>query len=94
MSIRVEVAYARPERQEIVELDVEEGCNLREAILRSGLLKRFPEIDLEQNATGIFGQVVPGSQILSDGDRVEIYRPLTADPRIARRVRSKNRPAG
>lgn len=94
MSIRVEVAYARPERQEIVELFIEEGCSLREAILRSGILERFPEIDLEQNATGIFGQLVSGSQILRDGDRVEIYRPLTADPRIARRVRSKSRATG
>lgn len=94
MSIRVEVAYARPERQEIVELFIEEGCSLREAILRSGILERFPEIDLEQNATGIFGQLVSGSQVLRDGDRVEIYRPLTADPRIARRVRSKSRATG
>ncbi|MEN9681351.1 MAG: Persistence and stress-resistance antitoxin PasI [Pseudomonadota bacterium] len=94
MTIRVEVAYALPERQEIVSLDVEEGCSLNEAILRSGILERFPEIDIAQDAAGVFGQVMPGSHILREGDRVEIYRPLTADPRIARRVRSKSRTAG
>jgi len=91
MPIRVEVAYALPAKQDIVALDVEEGCCLRDAILKSGILERFPEIDITQDATGIFGQLAPGSQILKEGDRVEIYRPLIADPRIARRLRSKNR---
>lgn len=94
MSIRVEVAYALPERQVIVDLEVAEGCRLREAIVQSGILDLFPEIDIERDATGIFGQVMPGSQILREGDRVEIYRPLTADPRIARRVRSKAKSSG
>jgi len=92
MSIRIEVAYALPDRQEILGLTVEEGCTLKEAILKSGILERFQEIDIERDATGIFGQLMPGNQILREGDRVEIYRPLTADPRIARRVRSKRKP--
>ncbi len=92
MSISIEVAYALPDRQEILGLTVEEGCTLKEAILKSGILERFQEIDIERDATGIFGQLMPGNQILREGDRVEIYRPLTADPRIARRVRSKRKP--
>lgn len=91
MSIRIEVAYALPGRQEVLGLEVEEGCTLKEAILKSGILERFDEIDIERDATGIFGQIMPGNQVLRDGDRVEIYRALTADPRIARRVRSKNK---
>ena len=90
--MQIEVAYALPERQEILALKVEAGCTLKEAILRSGILERFPEIDIERDATGIFGQIMPLTQILREGDRVEIYRPLTADPRIARRVRSKTKP--
>lgn len=91
MTIRIEVAYALPNRQEIRSLEVEEGSSLKDAILKSGIIERFPEINVDQDATGIFGQVVPSSHVLREGDRVEIYRPLTADPRIARRVRSKNR---
>lgn len=92
MPIKIEVAYALPKRQEILRLEVKEGCTLKEAVLQSGILESFPEIDIERDATGIFGQVMPGTQILREGDRVEIYRPLTADPRIARRVRSKTKP--
>ncbi len=90
--MQIEVAYALPERQEVLVLKVEAGCTLREAILRSGILERFPEIDIARDATGIFGQIMPLTQILREGDRVEIYRPLAADPRIARRVRSKTKP--
>ncbi|MEY4685441.1 MAG: hypothetical protein RLZ25_1900 [Pseudomonadota bacterium] len=94
MRLQIEVAYALPSRQEIIALEVEEGCSLMEAIMQSGILDRFSEIDIERDATGIFGQVMPGTQILREGDRVEIYRPLTADPRVARRVRSKSKPSG
>ena len=92
--MRIEVAFALPERQEIIALDVDEGCSLKEAIIKSGILDRFSEIDIDWDATGIFGQVKPGTQILREGDRVEIYRPLDSDPRIARRVRSKTKPSG
>jgi len=92
--MRIEVAFALPERQEIIALDVDEGCSLKEAIIKSGILDRFSEIDIDWDATGIFGQVKPGTQILREGDRVEIYRPLDSDPRIARRVRSKTKPFG
>ena len=92
--MRVEVAYALPDRQAILSVEVEAGCTLMEAILKSGILDQFPEIDRDLDATGVFGHVMPASHVLRDGDRVEIYRPLTADPRIARRVRSKSRPPG
>ena len=89
--IRIEVAYALPERQELVTLEVETGTTAREAIERSGLIERYPAIALDAGSVGIFGKPVPLDQKLREGDRVEIYRPLTADPKSARRVRAGNR---
>lgn len=90
-TIRVEVAFARPDKQRIISVSLEEGSTLEAAVIKSGLLEAFPEIDLESQATGIFGVLRPGDHILRDGDRVEIYRSLLADPRDARRERSKAR---
>ena len=86
--IKVEVAYARPDRQVIVPLNVPEGTTVEQAILDSGILEQFPEIDLEKNKVGIFGKLVKPAQVLRDGDRVEIYRPLIADPKEIRRQRA------
>jgi putative ubiquitin-RnfH superfamily antitoxin RatB of RatAB toxin-antitoxin module len=86
--MRVEVAYARPEAQVIVRLEVEPGTSAQEAIRASGLLQRFPDIDLAANAIGIFAKPCGLDQTLRPGDRVEIYRPLQADPREARRLRA------
>ena len=88
---RVEVVYAMPERQVIYTLDVEAGATVRDAIERSGVLSAFPGIDLARNRVGIFGKLAALSTPLRDGDRVEILRPLAADPRDARRRRAARR---
>lgn len=86
--LRIEVAYARPDRQARYALELEAGATVREAIERSGVLADFPEIDLARNRVGIYGGLVTLGSPLSDGDRVEILRPLTADPKDARRRRA------
>lgn len=86
--IRVEVVCALPERQRVIALEVEEGCTVGEAVRRSGIAAEFPGLDLAAAPLGIFGRVVPGDQRLADGDRVEIYRPLIADPKAVRRARA------
>jgi hypothetical protein len=95
--IRVEVAYALPERQAILALDVAPGTTALEAARQSGITDKFEGIDLDNAKMGIFGKVVSPQQILQEGDRVEIYRPLVADPkevRKARAARAKERRAG
>jgi hypothetical protein len=84
----VEVAYARPEEQLIIELEVAPGTTVAQAIETSGLLERFPEIDLARNKVGVFGRLTPLETPLRDKDRVEIYRPLIADPKEVRRRRA------
>ncbi|CAL1240267.1 RnfH family protein [Candidatus Methylocalor cossyra] len=86
--MEVEVAYARADRQALLTVEVPPGATARQAIEASGLLGRFPEIDLAVNRIGIFGQPCGLDQMLSPGDRVEIYRPLIADPKEARRRRA------
>ena len=86
--IDVEVAYAKPEQQEIVALKMPEGTTAEQAIISSGLLNRFPEIDGADLKVGIFGSVCKLDQLLRQGDRVEIYRPLIHDPKEARRQRA------
>lgn len=87
--IHIEVAYALPERQFIVPLVVERGTNIEEAIIESGLLERRKEIDLAVNRVGIFSRLAKLTDELQDGDRVEIYRPLLADPKEIRRRRAE-----
>ena len=89
--MRVEVAYARPDVQVIVSLEVEGGCTLEQAIVRSGLLQRFPEIDLGIHKVGVFGKPRALTDVLRDGERVEIYRELLADPKQLRRRRAARR---
>ncbi len=86
--MRIEIAYAKAQEQVIVSLEIEEGSTAETAIRQSGLLRRFPEIDLKKNKVGIFGKVCKLEQTLREGDRVEIYRPLIADPKEARRARA------
>jgi len=86
--IRVEVAYARPDVQQIFALEVEPGTTAEQAVQRSGVLEQFPEIDLSVNKVGIFGKLTKLQQPLIAGDRVEIYRPLIADPKEVRRRRA------
>lgn len=87
-TLRVEVAYALSERQEVVTVLVPSGATLREAVEASGVLSRHPEIDLSKRNCGIFGRIVALDTPLEGGDRVEIYRELIADPKEARRRRA------
>ena len=86
--IVIEVAYAHPDEQLILLVRLPEGATLEEAIKRSGILDRFPEIDLKLNKVGIFGKLNKLSNEVHDGDRVEIYRPLIADPKEVRKKRA------
>ncbi len=86
--IRVEVAYARGQEQALLSVDAAEGLMVRDAIERSGILGRFPDIDLAINKVGVFGKLTKLDNLLADGDRVEIYRPLIADPKEARKRRA------
>jgi uncharacterized protein len=86
--ILVEVAYALPQQQHILPVKVAEGTTAEQAVLASGILKKFPEIDLAQNKLGIFGKLAKNDTVLRERDRVEIYRPLIADPKEVRRQRA------
>lgn len=83
--LRIEVVYARPEKQTLLKLRVPAGTTVREAARLSGIRGEFPEIDLAVNKLGVFGKKVPADTPVKEGDRVEIYRPLKADPREVRR---------
>ena len=84
----VEVAYATPEQQIIIPLEVEADCTVKHAIEASGILNQFPEIDLCKNAVGIFSKHVKLDTVLREGDRVEIYRPLLVEPKQRRKNKS------
>jgi putative ubiquitin-RnfH superfamily antitoxin RatB of RatAB toxin-antitoxin module len=88
---RVEVAYATPSRQEVIGLTVPPGASVEQVIRESGLLELFPEINLTHNRVGIFGEIAGLRDPVHDGDRVEIYRPLLADPKETRRRRAARR---
>ncbi len=87
-SINVEVAYAQPEKQVIRAVNVDAGTTLGAAIVQSGIMMDFPDLELEDVKVGIFGKATVMTTVLSDGDRVEIYRPLIADPKEVRRKRA------
>lgn len=89
--IQVEVVYALPDRQALIALTVPEGTSLLEVARRSGIASWFPESRLEEMAMGVFGKRVsdPASRTVRAGDRVEIYRPLSIDPKAARRARAE-----
>lgn len=86
--LSVEVAYATPDEQVLLQLSVVADSTVESVISESGILERFPEIDLKVNKVGIFGKSVPLKAALHDGDRIEIYRPLIADPKEARKKRA------
>lgn len=85
--IAVEVAYASQERQTIIAVALPSNSTAVQAILASDILRQFPEIDLSAQKIGIFGSVCKPDRILTDCDRVEIYRPLRQNPMDARRGR-------
>jgi putative ubiquitin-RnfH superfamily antitoxin RatB of RatAB toxin-antitoxin module len=85
----VAVAYVGPEEEFLRSLEVPAGTTAGEAVSRSGALEQCPEIDLASHKLGIFGKLVRSDQALAEGDRVEIYRPLIADPKEARKRRAE-----
>ena len=87
-TIDIEVAYARPDEQVILPLKVEPGTTVEHAVRLSGVLDRYPEIDLAVNKVGIFGKLTKLAAPLRPGDRVEIYRTLIADPKEIRKQRA------
>ena len=87
--IRVEVVYATSTRQVVKTLTLPAGSTVEAAIRASGLLEEFPQIDLGINRAGVFGEMVSLDEGLKGGERVEVYRPLIADPKEARRHRAK-----
>lgn len=86
----VEVAYAKPDKQVIMTIEAELGDSIETVILKSGILIHFPEIDLSQQAVGIFSELKQLTDKVQAGDRVEIYRPLSIDPKEAWRQRVSN----
>lgn len=87
--LHVEVAYAEPHDQRIVPLKVKPGTTALEAARQSRLPEHFPNLELDESTRlGVFGQIVASSQVLEEGDRVEIYRPLIADPKEVRKQRA------
>jgi len=89
--ITVEVVYALPDTQLLVELKAVPGTTARQAIEQSGILRRFPGIDFTGQKIGIFSKIVRPDAVLREGDRVEIYRPLIADPKEVRRRRARQK---
>lgn len=89
-SFTVEVAYALPDKQKIISLSVPPGCTVLQAAQLSGIVKEFPEIDLNSAKMGIFSKAVnePAVQVVKAGERIEIYRPLLIDPKEARAQRA------
>lgn len=87
-TMTVEVAYALPHKQALLKVEVPVGATVLEAAQQSGIASKFDGVDLDNAKFGIFGQVVAPSQALRDGERVEIYRPLIADPKEVRKARA------
>lgn len=88
--ITVEVAYALPKEQKIIVLKVEEGTTVYDAVKLSGIERFYPQINIESDPMGVFGKVIkdPKTAVMKEGYRIEIYRPLIADPKEARAKRA------
>ncbi len=89
--IWVEVVYARPDRQELLQVEIQDGATIRQVIQVSGILELFPEIELDQVKVGVFSKAKKLTDLVRMGDRVEIYRGLVIDPMEARRKRVKGK---
>jgi len=87
--VSVEVVYALPDRQYLKTVQLAQGSSVEQAIAASGLLELRPEIDLKSNKVGIYSRPAKLNDLVNDGDRVEIYRPLIADPKELRRLRAE-----
>ena len=90
-TIAVSVVYALLQRASEIELKLPSGATVADALEASGLVAMHPEVDLARCAVGIFGRRVERDRVLADGDRVEVYRPLVAEPKDARRRRAQGR---
>ena len=86
--IAVEVVFALPEQQTLLAFEVDEGANVEEVINQSGILQQYPDIDLTINKVGLFSKLIKLDHQLRDKDRIEIYRPLIADPKEIRKNRA------
>ncbi|HHE6469937.1 TPA: RnfH family protein [Providencia rettgeri] len=87
--LNIEVTYALPEKQFLLSVKVKEGTTIEDAILASGILALRDDIDLKKNKIGIYSRPAKLTDLVQDGDRVEIYRPLIADPKELRRKRAE-----
>ncbi|MGI9264777.1 MAG: RnfH family protein [Gammaproteobacteria bacterium] len=87
--VAVEVVFATPESQALVELQFEYGATIADAIAKSGLVEAYPQYSLHELPVGIWGRVSETGQVLRDGDRVEIYRQLRVDPMESRRLKAQ-----
>ena len=86
--IKIEVVYGLADKQDLLSFEVEEGITVQEAIVQSGIMDEYDDIDLSKNKVGIFGKLTQLKKVLRDKDRVEIYRPLIADPKEVRKKRA------
>jgi hypothetical protein len=86
--VRAEVVYALPQRQTVVAVELAQGATVYQAVMASGIGRDYPELDVDKADFGIWGERVDADDRVSDGDRIEIYRPLVADPKTMRRKRA------
>ena len=89
-TIEIEVVYAAVDRQVLLKVSLPAGSTLRAGLMASGIAAQFPELDVQSCPVGIFGKVIadPDRHVLQAGERIEIYRPLLADPKDVRRLRA------
>ena len=93
--LSIEVCYALANEQTLIAVELPEGATVQQALDASGILQRYPQIDLARQKVGVFGKLKPLDAVLADHDRVEIYRPLLVDPKLSRQRRvEKTRKAG
>lgn len=88
-TIQIEVVYGLAHKQKLLSLPINQGATVEQVIIESGILTLFPEINLSTNKVGIWNKVVKLSDIVKDLDRIEIYRPLIADPKEVRKLRAE-----
>ena len=87
--MRVEIAFALPDRQVLQSIEVDEGATVADVIRRSRIAQQFPEAGLADLQAGVWGRPVERAHVVRDGDRVELYRPLEIDPKEARRLKAR-----
>ncbi len=86
--MKIEVVYALPHKTELVKLDLPEGSTVLQAVEASGLLVKYPDIDVRKNKFGVYAKLAKADAVLRERDRIEIYRPLIADPKEVRKQRA------